>query len=186
MSEQRIDTAADAATSRAADPGEGMGVTGAEAHTDPLNPGGSAGGDARMPQPGPDRPGDDGDVSAVTEGAAHLRDTEAKQSGSPDLSGREPAASGSATSGSAGSGSGPSGSAGSGSAGSRTTASGAAGAGSSGPSSAGREGTPPAETGEVSAAPSEDRRAERPGSVATEFGDRADEAPEDEIARPSI
>jgi hypothetical protein len=38
----------------------------------------------------------------------------------------------------------------------------------------------------VSAAPSEERRQEDPGSVATEFGDRADTAPDDDIAHPSI
>lgn len=48
------------------------------------------------------------------------------------------------------------------------------------------EGPARAEIGEVSAAPSEDRRREDPGSVATEFGDRADTAPEDDIAHPSI
>ncbi len=47
-----------------------------------------------------------------------------------------------------------------------------------------------APTGEVSAAPSAERRAEDPGSVATEFGDRADTAPDDgpaaDIAHPNI
>jgi hypothetical protein len=38
----------------------------------------------------------------------------------------------------------------------------------------------------VSAAPSAERRAEDPGSVGAEFADRADTAPEDEIARPQI
>lgn len=45
---------------------------------------------------------------------------------------------------------------------------------------------PTADTGEVSAAPSEERRREDPASVATEFGDRADTAPDDAIAHPSI
>jgi hypothetical protein len=44
----------------------------------------------------------------------------------------------------------------------------------------------PAATGEVSAEPSPERRAADPGSVATEFGDRADSASEDDIARPTI
>jgi hypothetical protein len=52
--------------------------------------------------------------------------------------------------------------------------------------SGGGTGRAHAETGEVSADPNPDRRAEDPGTVATEFGDRADTAPEDDIAHPSI
>ena len=40
--------------------------------------------------------------------------------------------------------------------------------------------------GEISAQPREQRRAEDPGSMATEFGDRVDEAPDGDIAHPSI
>jgi len=167
MSEQRIDTAAEAATSTDADPGEGLGLSGAGAHTDPLNPRGTAGGDAEMPQPAADREGGTaGDTGGTTEGEAHLRATRARQDSPSDLSGRSPAGSG--------------GGSGAGSAG-----------GSGGGSGAGgdrRDGV--AETGEVSAAPSQDRRAEDPGSVATEFGDRADTAPDDgpegDIAHPTI
>jgi len=43
-----------------------------------------------------------------------------------------------------------------------------------------------AETGEVTAPPSAARRAEHPGSAATEFGDRADEAPKADEAHPNI
>lgn len=49
-----------------------------------------------------------------------------------------------------------------------------------------RKEEPTVDTGEVSAAPSEKRREEDPGSVATEFGDRADTAPDGAIAHPSI
>ena len=159
MSEQRIETGADAATSTDADPGEGQGLSD---HADPLNPAGSAGGDADMPQPTADRPGGgtaDTADSAETEGASHLRDTQAKAGGTPDLSGREPAAGGGSTGGS--SGSGPAGGGSAGSAGTDTV-------------------------GEVGSAPREHRREVDPGSMATEFGDRADEAPDDEIAHPTI
>jgi hypothetical protein len=50
----------------------------------------------------------------------------------------------------------------------------------------GGSGRSPAENGEVTAEPNEERRAEDPGSVASEFGDRADESPEGDIAHPSI
>ena len=102
-----------------------------------------------------------------TEGERHLRATQAAQDAPADLSGRGPVA---------GSGSDP----GSGSAGS------AAGSGSGGVWTGG--GT--AGTGEVSAEPSQQRLAEDPGAVATEFGDRADTAPDDgpeaDIAHPTI
>ena len=54
------------------------------------------------------------------------------------------------------------------------------------PAGSGRPAEPRAETGEVSAPPSPERRAEDPGSVEAEFADRADTAPEDDVARPSI
>jgi hypothetical protein len=154
MSEQRIDTGADAATGTDADQGEGLGLTD---HGDPLNPAGSAGGDADMPQPTADRPGGgtaDTADSAETEGASHLRDTEANQGGTPDLSGREPAGERSGW-----------------------------GDGTTGNTNAT---TGDGSVGEVSSAPREERRREDPGSAGREFGDRADEAPDDEIAHPSI
>ena len=132
MSEQRTDSAADAAT-------------------------------------GADRPaGGTADTADTleTEGVGGLADAQAtverQQRSDPDLSGRLDSGSDS------GSGSGGSGSGGSGS-----------GSGGSG-------GGPTAETGEVSAAPSEQRREEDPGSVATEFGDRADTAPDSDVAHPNI
>jgi copper transport protein len=131
MSEQRIDTGADAATS----------------------------GDEDLPQPGVDRGSAATADSGDTEGESYLRDTQAKQDGGADLGGRMASDSGSASGSGSGSGSGD---------GSRPD----------------RE--PTAETGEVSAAPSEERRQEDPGSVATEFGDRADVAPDDDVAHPSI
>jgi len=167
MSEQRIDTGAEAATSTDADPGEGLGLSGAGAHTDALNPRGTAGGDAEMPQPAADRQGGtaDADTGGGTEGEAHLRDTRARQDSPADLSGRSPAGSGGSPAGSRG---GPD--------------------TGSGPGRDHRDAV--AGTGEVSAAPSRDRRAEDPGSVATEFGDRADAAPDDgpeaDIAHPNI
>ena len=118
-----------------------------------------------MPQPTVDRPGaGDPRDTADTEGVGALQDAHRaaaeQQRREPDLSGREPTGDDAAR---------------------PSLAPGAAG-GSAGDS------TRPAraETGEVSAAPSPERRAEDPGSVATEFGDRADSAPEDDIARPSI
>lgn len=131
MSEQRIDTGADAATS----------------------------GDTDTPQPGLDRPSAETADSGDTAGESYLRDTEANQGGDADLGG--------VLSGDSGSGSGSRSSSGSG-------------------SGSGADREPTAETGEVSAAPSQERRQEDPGSVATEFGDRAATAPDDEIAHPSI
>ncbi|MFL6130203.1 MAG: hypothetical protein ACJ73E_14210 [Mycobacteriales bacterium] len=160
MSDQRIDTGADAATSTDADPAEGQGIADPGAHADPLDPEGhrTSGADAEMPQPTADRrgaaPGEAG--SAATEGASGLqqvqRTAESEQRSEPDLGGREPA-------------------------GARVNQPAA-------PSGAARPA--PAETGEVSAPPSPQRRAEDPGSMATEFGDRADSAPEDDVAHPSI
>lgn len=177
MSEQRIDTGADAATGTDADPGEGLGLSD---HADPLNPGGSAGSDADMPQPTADRPGGgtaDTADSAETEGASHLRDTQARAGGTPDLSGRMPTGTdqgGPAGSADSGGSDGPGGSAGSG---------GSSGSGDSG----GAAGRPSTErTGEIGSEPREHRREVDPGSVATEFGDRADEAPDDDIAHPTI
>src|SRR5215207_8206700 len=175
MSDQRIDTGAEAATSTAADPGEGQGAADPGAQADPIDPQRrrTSGGDAEMPQPTPDRPGaapaaggadtadtEDIEDTADTEGAAALRDAhraaDQQQRGEPDLGGRQPAGDGSTR---------------------RPLAPG---------SGAATERPARAETGEVSAAPSPERRAEDPGSVATEFGDRADSAPEDDIAHPSI
>jgi len=166
MSDQRIDTGAEAATSTAADPGEGQGAADPGAQADPIDPQRrrTSGGDAEMPQPTPDRPGAapaaGGADTADTEGAAALRDAhwaaDQQQRGEPDLGGRQPAGDGSTR---------------------RPLAPG---------SGAATERPARAETGEVSAAPSPERRAEDPGSVATEFGDRADSAPEDDIAHPSI
>jgi hypothetical protein len=79
MSEQRIDTGADAATSTDADPGEGLGTAGPAA-----DPRGAAGGDAEMPQPRADRPTGGGtSEGGETEGERYLRDTEANQAGDP-------------------------------------------------------------------------------------------------------
>jgi hypothetical protein len=158
MSEQRIDTAADAATSTDTDPGEGLGV--AAPHGDPLNPEGAAGNDSELPQPTADRRSTGSTDPGETEGESYLRDTQAKQGGSADLDGRQP-----------GSGSKP----GSGSAPGSSSGSGGV--------SAGRSGT--AETGEITAEPSPERREEHPGSVASEFGDRAGTAPADD-GHPSI
>jgi hypothetical protein len=173
MSEQRIDTGAEAATSTDADPGEGQGVADPGAHADPLDPQGhrTSGDDSEMPQPTADRPGamPGADGSADSEGASALQEAQqtAGAQAEPDLGGREPAGSG-VDQPSTGSGSGldrP-----------------ATGSGS------GPGGARPAHTeaGEVSARPAPERRAEDPGSMATEFGDRAGSAPDDDGARPSI
>lgn len=149
MSEQRIDTGAEAATST----------------------------DAVLSEPTADEPSrsvDQGDTAdtadtADTEGASYLQQTqrtaEEKQRRDPDLSGREPA----------------------GDAARPSLAPGAAEdtRAAEDPGAAGERSARP-ETGEVSAPPSPERRAEDPGSVAAEFADRADTAPEDDIARPSI
>lgn len=85
MSEQRIDTGADAATRIDADPGEGLGTGGAAPDRR-----GATGGDAEMPQPTADRPtGPGADDSADTEGERYLRDTQANQAvGEPSRDGR--------------------------------------------------------------------------------------------------
>jgi hypothetical protein len=137
MSDQRIDTGADAATS----------------------------GDGDLPEPGVDRPSAATADSGDTEGESYLRDTEAKQGGDADLGGRTAADPGADPGAGSGSGS---------------------GSGSAPGAAAPHRSEPAAGTGEVSAAPSAERRAEHPGSVASEFGDRADTAPDDEIAHPSI
>lgn len=163
MSDQRIDTGAEAATSTDADPGEGQGTADPGAHSDPLDPQGprASGGDAELPQPTADRPGaaPEAGGSADTEGVSGLQEAQqtaaAQERSEPDLSGREPAAGVDAD---------------------RPAA----------PSGSGESRPAPAETGEVSAPPSARRRAEDPGSTASEFGDRADSAPDDEIAHPSI
>jgi hypothetical protein len=166
MREQRIDTGGEAATGTSADPGEGLGTATPGAHTDPLDPLAQrqSGSEADMAQPradSPAAPGADADADADTEGARYLQETQgtaaAQQRSEPDLGGRQPA------------GEGP------------------LGDDAARPSLAsGSAGDATAETGEVSAAPSPERRAEDPGSVATEFGDRAGTAPEDDIARPTI
>jgi hypothetical protein len=173
MSDQRIDTGAGAATGTDADPGEGLGTADPGAHADPLDPRGhrTSGGDAEMPQPTADGPGaaPGGGGDADTEGASALQDAQQavaeQQRGEPDLSGREPAGDEAPRAGAAGSAGGP--------------------AGGAGSDSGVGERPVRAQTGEVSAAPSPQRRAEDPGSVATEFGDRADSAPEDDVARPT-
>jgi hypothetical protein len=164
MSDQRIDTGAEAATSTDADPGEGMGTADPGAHADPLDPQGhrTSGADAELPQPAADRSGGApaADASAETEGASGLQEAQqtatAEQRGDPDLSGRQPADTGAG----------------------QPAASAASAESAARPAHAG--------TGEVSAPPSAERRTEDPGSVAAEFADRADSAPDDEIARPSI
>ena len=165
MSDQRIDTGAEAATSTDADPSEGLGTADAGAMANPQDPLASraSGGDDDMPQPRADEPtgvADTGDA-AETEGASYLqqaqRTAESQQRGEPDLGGRQPAGDDAA---------GPS------------AAPGVPDAPEARPAGAG--------TGEVSASPSPERRAEDPGSVAAEFADRADTAPDDDIARPII
>jgi hypothetical protein len=166
MSGQRIDTGAEAATSTDADLGEGMGTVGPGAHADPQGHR-TSGDHAEMPQPTAARPGAApaaGAGAADTEGASGLQQAQqtaaAEQHGDADLSGREPA-------------------------GGRGAAQPSAWPESAG---SGASGTRPAhaETGEVSAPPSPERRAEDPGSVAAEFADRADSAPDDEAAHPSL
>ena len=166
MSEQRIDTGADAATSTDADPGEGLGTSGPSA-----DPRGGAGGDAEMPQPTADRPSGSAAEPGDTEGESYLKQTQANQNADTDLSGREPAASGPSSD--SGNDSGRDSGRGSGG-GNR------AGGGAADPAGAGPH------AGEISAEPSERRRQQDPGSVAEEFGDRAGTAPDDDIARPSI
>jgi hypothetical protein len=188
MSEQRIDTGADAATSTDADPGEGLGAAGP----------GAAGGDAEMSQPTADRPGGSaGAEPGDTEGESYLRDTLANQRGQSDLGGRKPAAADGPEAGSesgttdraTGSRSGAT-DRGTGS-GSGTTSGGtASGSGTTGSATrpGGRSATAGSRTdaGEITAEPSERRRREDPGSVAEEFGDRAGTAPSDDVAHPSI
>ena len=160
MSEQRIDTGADAATSTDADPGEGLGTAGPSA-----DPRGATGEDAEMPQPTADGPGGTGTADpADTEGERYLRDTQAKQAGSAGAGGRKPVASGSDEQPPAG----------------REDRAGATGA-----SSRTREADDP-HVGEPTAKPSQRRREADPGSVAEEFGDRAGTAPDDEVAHPTI
>jgi hypothetical protein len=164
MSEQRIDTGAEAATSTDADPGEGLGTADPGAHADSLDPLAqrASGGDAEMPQPRPDEPAGSPDTDAApTEGARSLQQAqqtaETQQRTGTDLGGREPAA-----------------------------ARPSPASGMAEPPGSGRPAEPRAGTGEVSAPPSPERRAEDPGSVEAEFADRADTAPEDDIAHPSI
>jgi hypothetical protein len=165
MSEQRIDTGADAATSTDADPGEGLGVAGPSA-----DPRGAAGGDAEMPQPTADRPGGGGAAgSGGTEGESYVRDTEAHQRGEADLDGREPAGDG-GTSRPAGE--------------PRRRPTGPDG--DFRPSADATRPRADAEPGEVTAEPSQRRREQDPGSVSEEFADRAGTAPDDDIAHPSI
>jgi hypothetical protein len=159
MSDQRIETGADAATSRDADPGEGQGTASPAGRTDPLDPRAEPNTGDDMAEPGTDgSPGAADGGEAGTEGARYLqqeqRRVESQQEGAPDLGGREPA--------------------------DDEVARPALAAGSAEPA------PPRAEGGEVSAEPSPERRAEDPGSVGREFGDRADAAPSDDIARPSI
>jgi hypothetical protein len=168
MSDQRIETGADAATSRDADPSEGLGTASPAAHANPLDPRAerNAGGVDEMAQPATDgSPGAAQSGDADTEGARYLQQeqqtVERQQDAEPDLGGREPAGDG-----------GPRRSPGS--------ASAEPARGSAEPA------RPEARSGEVSAEPSAERRAEDPGSVGREFGDRADSAPDDEIAHPSI
>jgi hypothetical protein len=161
MSDQRIETGADAATSRDADPGEGQGIASPAGSTDPLDPRAerNTGDVDDMAKPGTDgSPGAADGGEAGTEGASYLqqeqRRVESQQEAAPDLGGREPAGDEVAR---------PS------------------------PAAGSAEPAPPrAEGGEVSAEPSPERRAEDPGSVGREFGDRADAAPSDDIAHPSI
>ena len=102
MSDQRIDTGAEAATSTDADPGEGQGTADTGAHADPLDPQGlrASGDDTEMAQPTADGPGvaPGADGSADTEGASALQEAqqtaEAQQRREPDLGGWEPAGSG--------------------------------------------------------------------------------------------
>jgi hypothetical protein len=162
MSEQRIDTGADAATSTDADPGEGMGAAGPSA-----DPRGAAGGDAELPQPTADRPTGAGAADGDTEGESYLRATQAKQGGDqPPGSGRGAASDDASPSRPAG----PDGGRGTGPAEAADT----------------RRRVDEPSAGEVTSEPSQRRREADPGSVAEEFGDRAGTAPDDDIAHPSI
>jgi hypothetical protein len=170
MSEQRIETGAEAATSTDADPGDGLGLASPESSADPLDPSGPRppGGDPDVARARADQPAAAAGAatgSADTEGARSLQEAqqivEAQQSGGgqPDLGGREPAGDAVGGSGTAGAAEQP---------------------------RAERAERPGADTGEVSAPPSPQRRAADPGSVEAEFADRADTAPADEDAHPSI
>ena len=152
MSDQRIDTGAEAATSTDADPGEGQGTADPGAHADPLDPQGlrASGDDAEMAQPTADGPGWRRERTAARTPRARARCR--RRSGPPrPNSAASPTWAG----------------------GSRPVPAADQPPTASGSDSAGSR-PAHAETGEVSAPPSAQRRAEEPGSMATEFGDRAD------------